>query len=211
MEVHEGLPPTDGVKWFAWLYADVTRELVRLFDEGELEAPEFIGDLVVRFGDAFLASVADPALATRAWRPLFERRHDAHVAPVQFAIGGLNAHVGSELPAGLAAELNARGIDPRSAGAEHRDWDRINQTIAAVEPKAKRYLLTEASAEVDRVFDGAGDVVDTWSVEAAREAAWIHGCALWRMWDEPVLRAPYLRALDRTTGLVSRLLLVPTG
>jgi hypothetical protein len=27
-EVQRQLPPTDGVKWFAWLYADVTRAIV---------------------------------------------------------------------------------------------------------------------------------------------------------------------------------------
>src|SRR5689334_20797976 len=54
------LPRTDGVKWFAWLYADVTRAIVRLFEEQQLQAPDFMADLVIRFGDTFVASVARP-------------------------------------------------------------------------------------------------------------------------------------------------------
>src|SRR3954468_2072085 len=90
--VHRRLPHSDGVKWFAWMYADTTRALVRLFDDGELESPEFMADLVIRFGNSFLASVERPSRAPRAWQPLFGRRHDRDVAPLQFAMAGLNAH-----------------------------------------------------------------------------------------------------------------------
>lgn len=209
--VERGLPPTDGVKWFAWLYADVTRAIAALFDGGQLETPRFMSDLVTRFGSAFLAAVADPAAAAPAWRPLFDRRHDSRVAPLQFAIAGLNAHVGAELPAGLVDEAARLGIDLPNADAEHRDWNRINATIAAVEPKAKHYLLTGAVKQLDRVFKGVDDVAATWSVEAAREAAWAHGRALWGLRDEPFMLDPYLAALERTTGMVCRLLLVPTA
>lgn len=205
------LPPTDGVKWFAWLYADVTRAIVRLFHDGELESPEFMGDLVIRFGNAFLDSVAAPAGAPRAWRPLFERRQDPAVAPLQFAIAGLNAHVGAELPVGLADEAQKLGVDLGAAGSEHRDWRRVNATIAAVEPAAKKYLLTDAVKEFDRVFGSVDDLAATWSVEAAREVAWEQGRAVWALRGQSFLRDPYVGALQRSTAMVCRLLLVPTS
>jgi hypothetical protein len=209
--VQKRLPPTDGVKWFAWLYADVTRAVAHLFDEGELESPEFMGDLVIRFGNTFLASVKDPASAPRAWQPLFERRHDRSVAPLQFAMAGLNAHVGAELPVGLADAAEKRGIDLGRARAEHADWTRINSTIAEVEPAAKHYLLTGAIKDVDPAFGELDDIAATWSVEAAREAAWAHGRVVWGLRGARLLRDPYVGTLERSTRMVCRLLLVPTG
>jgi hypothetical protein len=210
-EVQRRLPPTDGVKWFAWLYADVTRAIVSLFDDDELEAPEFMADLVVRFGNAFLVSVERPSSAAGAWQPLFERRHDRGVAPLQFALAGLNAHVGSELPVGLSDVAEERDIDLTRATREHGDWTKVNSTIAAVEPAAKRYLLTGAVKELDTVFTPLDDLAATWSVEAAREAAWDQGRAVWRLRDAPLVRDPYVATLTRSTRMVCRLLLMPTA
>jgi hypothetical protein len=191
--VQRRLPPTDGVKWFAWLYADVTRAIVRLFEQDELQSPDFMGDLVVRFGNTFLASVDHPSRAPRAWQPLFERRHDRAVAPLQFAMAGLNAHVGAELPVGLADAARRLDIDLSHAHAEHDDWTKVNATIA----------------EVDPAFGELDDLAATWSVEAAREAAWAQGRVVWRLGDTAFLRDPYVGTLERSTRMVCRLLLVP--
>jgi uncharacterized protein DUF5995 len=205
--VQKRLPPTDGVKWFAWLYADVTRAIVRLFDEDELQTPEFMSELVVRFGNTFIASVERPASAPRAWQPLFERRHDPGVAPLQFAMAGLNAHVGSELPVGLADAARKLDIDLSHARAEHEDWTKVNSTIADVEPAAKRYLLTGAIKDLDPAFGQLDDLAATWSVEAAREAAWTQGRVVWSLRDVRFVRDPYVATLERSTRMVCRLLL----
>ena len=207
--IERELPRTDGVKWFAWLYADVTRAIVKLFDGGQLKAPDFMAELVIRFGDAFSASVARPDAAPPAWHPLFERRHDPRVAPLQFAMAGLNAHVGSELPVGLADVAQERSIDLARARAEHDDWTKVNSTIAAVEPAAKHYLLTGAIKDLDPAFGNLDDLAATWSVEAAREAAWAQGRALWALRDLPELRDPYVGTLTRSTRMVCRLMLLP--
>src|SRR4051812_14955957 len=207
--VQRRLPATDGVKWFAWLYADVTRAIVRLFDDDELQRPDFMAGLVVRFGNTFLNSVERPASAPRAWQPLFERRHDRGVAPLQFAMAGLNAHVGAELPVGLADAARTLDIDLARARAEHDDWTKVNSTIAEVEPAAKRYLLTGAIKDLDPAFGRLDDLAATWSVEAAREAAWAQGRVVWSLRDAPFLRDPYVGTLERSTRMVCRLLLVP--
>jgi hypothetical protein len=208
--VERELPRTDGVKWFAWLYADVTRAIVQLFDEDQLETPDFMADLVIRFGDRFIGSVADPATAALPWQPLFQLRHDPRVAPLQFAMAGLNAHVGSELPVGLADVAQSRGIDLDHAEPEHDDWTKVNAVIAAVEPAAKRYLLTGAIKDMDPAFGQLDDLAATWSVEAAREAAWVQGSAVWGLRDFPHVRDPYVATLARSTRMVCRLMLLPT-
>jgi hypothetical protein len=168
-----------------------------------------MGELVVRFGNTFLASVERPTRAPRAWKPLFERRHDREVAPLQFAMAGLNAHVGSELPVGLADAARKLDIDLSHARAEHDDWTKVNATIAEVEPAAKRYLLTGAIKDLDPAFGQLDDLAATWSVEAAREAAWAQGRVVWSLGHAPFLRDPYVGTLERSTRMVCRLLLVP--
>jgi hypothetical protein len=209
--VRHELPVTDGIKWFAWLYSDVTTAIAEIYDGGGFEDPEFIGRMVVDFGNAFFAAVETGTPSSHAWQAVWDRRHDDRVAPVQFAIAGLNAHVGYELPNGLAGQWRDAGLTPARSTPAHRDYELIDATIAKVEPVAKHYLLTGAVKELDKVFAGADDIVATWSVMAAREAAWAHAGAIWRLWDERELLDPYLAALDRSVGLVSRLLLVPTA
>src|SRR3954469_23487987 len=86
--VQRRLPATDGVKWFAWLYADVTRAIVRLFDDDEVQRPALMAGLVVPCGNTSLSSVERPRRAPRARHPLSERRRDRGVAPLQFAMAG---------------------------------------------------------------------------------------------------------------------------
>jgi hypothetical protein len=209
--VVQELPPTDGMKWFARLYRDVTEAIEIAYDEGRFQVPRFMEGLVVRFGNAFFEAVDHPAGLSHAWNAVFSRRYDPDVAPIQFAIAGLNSHIGFELPLGLVAEWREFGVEPSDTSPQHADWQTVSATVRKVEPQAKHYLLTGAVKEVDRVFDGADDVVASWAVGEAREAAWAHGAALWRLWDDTELIGPYLATLDRSVGLVSKLLLVPTA
>lgn len=209
--VCDKLPPTDGMKWFALLYRDVTIAIERAYDEGAFQVPRFMAQLVVRFGDAFFEAIDNPAGLSHAWNAVFSRRYDPEVAPIQFAIAGLNSHIGFELPLGLVEEWREFRVEPNETSPQHADWQTVSRVAREVEPAAKEYLLTGAVKEVDRVFDGADDVIASWSVAEAREAAWAHGAALWRLWDDHTLIGPYLAALDRSVGLVSKLLLVPTA
>ena len=43
-----------------------------------------------------------PAMPT-AWQPLFERRADPGIEPIQFALAGMNAHINHDLPLAVVA------------------------------------------------------------------------------------------------------------
>jgi hypothetical protein len=53
--------------------------------------------------------------------------------------------------------------------------------------------------------------VATWSVAAARQAAWTNGEVLWQLRSIDSIERAYLATLDRTVGFASRGLLVSTG
>jgi hypothetical protein len=80
----------DGVHWFNRLYLEVTlgvREFVRR--PGNLEAPPFLEDLDVFFGNAYFAALEaaeSGGTPAHAWAPLFEARHSKEIAPLQFAL-----------------------------------------------------------------------------------------------------------------------------
>jgi hypothetical protein len=75
----------------------------------------------------------------------------------------------------------------------------------------REYLRPEAAAQLGRPFRGVDELVAPWDAEAARKAAWTRATVIWKLWDDHEIVAPYLTSLDRSVGLISRLLLVPTG
>src|SRR4029453_10552649 len=80
-ELDAMLPVGDGLKWFNWLYLQVTEEIAR---DGGSGGPwndlTWLLRLDVDFAQLYFDAIAlwtnDPARCPRAWVPLFERRYD---------------------------------------------------------------------------------------------------------------------------------------
>ena len=83
--------------------------------------------------------------------------------------------------------------------------------LAATEKQVKDLYLDGLARELDGDFHGVDDVVATWSVAAARQAAWTNGEVLWHLRSIDSIERTYLATLDRTVGFASRGLLIPTG
>jgi hypothetical protein len=205
------LPRADGVRWFNRLYLEVTVAVRRQLREQPLEAPPFLEQLDIYFADAYFAALdaaerGDRAVA-RAWAPLLELRHERGIAPLQFALAGLNAHINHDLANGVVATCETLGMRP---GAPQRhDYDSINAVLRETEGRVKQWLLTDALKEIDQVVAPADDLAAIWSVTRARDAAWVRAQVLWRLRDEPELRDAYLAVNDRATELAGRAFLLP--
>jgi hypothetical protein len=213
MEALDGsLPPDDGVRWFNRLYLEVTRAVAASEVTG---ADGFLEELDVEFAGAYFAAVdavgASADFPYHAWKPLFEARHRRDIAPIQFALAGMNAHINHDLALGICAVCVTRDAEPGDDTPEHADYLAVNPLIADVEKRVKTWLLTDALADLDRDFGDVDDLVAIWSVERARDAAWIRAQVLWRLRDLPPLRDDYIEMNDRATELSSRALLMPGG
>jgi hypothetical protein len=211
-ELDGSLAPGDGVRWFNRLYLEVTRAVAAREDA----APEtFLAELDVEFAGAYfraLDATDDMArLPYHAWKPLFEARRERDIAPVQFALAGMNAHINHDLAVGVCDVCVARGVEPRTGSPEHAEYLAVNPLIKDVEDRVKAWLLTDALADLDRDFGSVDDLIAIWSVERARDAAWIRAQVLWHLRALPALRDEYLDINDRATELASRGLLVPVG
>jgi hypothetical protein len=208
------LPESDGVARFNELYLAVTRAVAREVRADTYEDPAFISRLDVVFADLYFAAV-DASLAgrepPRAWAPLFERRHAPGIAPLQFAIAGMNAHINHDLALALvatSAEL-ATGLDRETP--QHRDFRVVDGLLRRVQDEIKERFTTGIVRSADAAFGRHDDVLANWSVERARDNAWTHAQTLAAIDDKPVLREQFLVALGRSVGFAGRGLLVRTG
>ena len=177
------------------------------------EDAAFITALDVGFAglyfDALDASTGG-GLPSRCWAPLFAVRGDARIAPIQFALAGMNAHINHDLPLALVSTCEARGVELDRNSPQYRDYLKINDTIAAVEARVKQEFLTGLIGVADQVLGRVDDVVAMWSIVEARNAAWTNAEMLWALREHPDLTAAFEDALDGSVGLASRGLLIPT-
>jgi Family of unknown function (DUF5995) len=212
----ERLPQSDGVACFTRLYLDVTESVQRDLDGGAFSDAAFLIRLDTTFAglffDALDAYLQSPHDAPPAWRPLFDARSARGIAPLQFALAGMNAHINRDLPVALVSAWSDAGLEPRLGSPQHGDYERVNDVLARVEARIKHRYLTGWLKRLDRLlhrFHRLGDVLAMWDIRRARATAWVNGEALWALRGEAQLRTAFLLALDRTTGLGTRGLLIP--
>jgi Family of unknown function (DUF5995) len=207
------LSASDGVARFNHLYLEETVSVDAVTHTAEFEDPEFISALDVAFAGLYFAAVDAAAAGNpppRSWAPLFSARAEEDVAPIQFALAGMNAHINHDLPLALVSVCQARTLEPGRGTPQYRDYLKINDTIAATEQRVKQEFLTGMVRVADEVLGHVDDVIAMWSITEARNAAWANAEALWALRDHPDLSASFEDALDGTVGFASRGLLVPT-
>ena len=208
-ELTASLPAKDGVGCFARLYLQVTKGVQRELTGVAFRDPVFLDRLDVAFADLFFAAVTKQP---PAWAPLFESRAVRHVAPLQFALAGMSAHINRDLPVALVATANELGHALEEGSPQHADFETVNVVLARVERVVKQQYLTGFLRTLDRLVhrvDRLDDVVAMWDVARARDAAWANGQTLWALRESPAVADAYLDALDRMVGLTARGFLVP--
>ncbi len=206
------LPDGDGVKWFNYLYLEVTQEVAA--DRAGWQDWPFLQRFDVVFArlyfDAIVSWERQPASTARAWRPLLRARHDRKLARLQFALAGMNAHINHDLPVALERLAEPDGRYPSRDGARYGDFSRVNDILERVEGSVLPVLATGLLGEIEQALGDLDNVLAMWKVRNAREAAWTNGEVLWHLRPTPLLGREFLAKLDSTTGFASRGLLLPT-
>lgn len=217
--IDSALPATDGVKWFNKLYLEMTQQVAATVPGRPQAAPGFLEALDVAFGNLYFdaldaagsGSSPPAAYPFHAWKPLFEARFERGIAPIQFALAGMNAHINHDLAIGISDVFAARGIEPDDDAAERKDYESINGVIAAAEERTKQWMVTGLLKELDVAFNSVDDIVAVWNIARARDAAWVRAEVIVSLRGLPSLRESYEEANDRTAGFAGRALLVPVG
>ena len=207
------LPPEDGVACFNDLYLAVTRAVLEEARAAAFEDSEFLARLDVRFAGLYFDAVdagSGHGRLARAWAPLFAARRRRRIAPIQFALAGMNAHINRDLSIALVETLVERDLRPERDTAQHRDYLRVNGILERVEERVKGRFATGLVGVADEALGRLDDVLAMWKVARARDSAWTHAETLWALRRRRALRDALLLALDRSVGLAGRGLLVPT-
>jgi hypothetical protein len=209
--IDDELPPGDGAAVFNRMYLTVT-ETVAAGLEGDtvFVDPVFMEQLDVTFASLWIEAYdAGVHQVPRAWAALFERRHDRGVLPIQFALAGMNSHIGHDLAVAVIQTCRQLDTWPEHAGVHH-DYEAVNQLLAACESKVRRSFLTAAGQDVDAHLGPVVHIVNSWNIDKARDVAWVNVETMWAIRQVGSLADRYRAALARTVGMASRCLLTPT-
>ena len=207
------LAESDGVARFNELYLAVTRAVAKEAGSEGYEDPAFISRLDVVFADLYFAAVqsdADGKRIPKAWEPLFEKRHTQGIAPLQFAIAGMNAHINHDLAVSLVDVCDEWGIDLDEDTTQHRDYLVVNKTLERVEGEIKARYTTGVIGDIDKLAGPLDDVVANWSVARARDNAWMTAQTIRALRDKPFIYKQFMDGLARNVGFAGRALLVRT-
>lgn len=207
------LPQEDGIACFNRLYLAVTEAVEAEALPGAFADPRFVRWLDVVFANLYFRALSAHVLGRgrvpRAWAALFEARSRRGVAPIQFALAGMNAHINRDLPVALVTTCRDRRIEPRRGCPQHGDFGRIDDLLAETEQRVRAQFAVGLVGVADQALGRLDSVVAMWNVRAARRTAWANAEALWALEGVPFVGARLLVALDRTVGLAGRGLLVP--
>jgi hypothetical protein len=213
-DIDAALPATDGVACFNRLYLAVTTNVIAAEQRGTFTSTAFLSALDIAFGNLYfgaLATLEEGAPPPRAWAPLFDGRSRTDIAPLQFALAGMNAHINRDLAVGLVQAFTELGIDMIRPSPQATDYDSVNAVLASTEASLAQTYFTPLMESLHRDFDGVDDVVANWSVREARAAAWTNGAALWQLRGQAALSSAFVDALDGIVGFAGRGLLLPTA
>lgn len=199
--------PADGVAVFNRVYLTVTEEIGRAIEAGAFADRRAAATLDVRFAQRYLAvvdTVATGCPAPACWRPLFHYRRHPGVRPLQFALAGINAHIGHDLA--LAVVDTCRTLDCAPKELED-EFDRVGDVLVLLEERIRDELMP--GPDLLEVADPLTHLLGCWSLDRARDGAWLAARSLWQLRRLPDLAEEFTERLDRSVGLVGRMLLTP--
>lgn len=205
------LPHGDGVADFHRMYLHVTELVGAATAARSFRDAEFMERLDCVFAGLYLdAFRATDATRSKAWQPLFELRAQPDTAGLQYALAGMNAHINYDLSVALVRACRQTGRTLESPGVRE-DFLAINALLAAAVQEVRESYLSGIALGVDRAASPVLNLVGSWSIEAARDAAWLSATVQWALQADEEAYAAYLRSRASIIGLVTRQLLAPVA
>ncbi|MEP7122888.1 MAG: DUF5995 family protein [Byssovorax sp.] len=217
--IDAALPDGDGLKWFNRLYRLVT-EGVGAHVAGAWEGPAWLNRLDLVFAELYFSGIerclATPGSAKErgylAWRALLDVRRDHRIAPVQFALAGMSAHINRDLAVAVTRTWAAQETTLRTRDTpEFRDYRAVDQLLDKVEPKALDLLCSSVVLAMDEMTGRDADWTALQILHGARALAWSHAEALNCLGAGSPEALEYIEGLDTMAAGCAKAALVPVG
>ena len=205
-QVAAGLPAGDGLAVCCEVFLaswEAARESAGEGRSGFATVLEVVATkLALRLLSVAEGQAAGPRMSA-CWRPLSQFRHHPGVAAAQFALAGLNAHLGHDLPRSL---VQARRSHHGELDGVEADFHRLHALFTHLEATAHDVVDHDGTLTVD---DPLAHLLGAWNAERAWQDAWSSTRTLWELRELPELAEEFARQLDSRVGLTGRLLLTP--
>ena len=207
-EVGAQLAPNDGFRHFNAMYLLVTEGVAARVAAGSAHDAEFLVALDAVFCQLYFDALALGDDAPRAWRPMLDRRHKSGISGLRYAVAGMNAHINRDLAVALQRAVSRVGGTLFDDDPRNQDFCAVDELLHALMPRTKDMVQGPLEELLDDSLGAVDDAVEHWSIRHARAVAWENGQHLIRLRDEPRAAERFLRGIDRTAGLIGRLLLI---
>ena len=201
---------SDGLKWFNWLYLQVTLAVEARIATGGFNDPIWLAELDVQFARLYFNALeADLQARTlpACWSSLFDVRANDRIARIQFALAGINAHINHDLPEAIVATCEATGTVPMHGTPQYQDYTALNVTLDQLVEAAKVTLQVRLHGDPLPLTSRLGDTIAAWGVSAARRQSWKNSELLWHLRGKTDLTNGFMDSLDGLTTVVSKTLL----
>ncbi len=202
----------DGLKWFNWLYLQVTQAVEARIAGGGFTDAAWLARLDVEFAHLYfsaLQSWLSGRTAPDCWQVLFNSRSQGAIARIQFALAGINAHINHDLPEAIVATCEVMGTSPDHGGKHYSDYTALNSTLDGLIETAKNTLNVRLPGGALPAVSHLEDTIAAWNVSAARESAWQNAEHLYQLRTFPLFGFGFLNMLDGFTTVIGKALLVP--
>jgi hypothetical protein len=200
----------DGLKWFDWLYLQVTQAVETRVAAGGFNDSAWLAELDVQFAKLYfnaLNAALTNAACPGCWAAMFSCRDQNRIARIQFALAGMNAHINHDLPLAVVATCKATNTAPQHGTPQYNDYTAINSTLDALIDTAKQTLNVRLLGDPLPAVSHLEDLIAGWDLAAARESAWNVAEGLWQ--DAPVASSILMDTIDGLTTVIGKALLVP--
>ncbi len=202
--------PADGLKWFNWIYMQVTQAVEDKAILAEFQDAAWLTELDVQFAALYfnaLHGALTGGPCPGCWNALFSVRSQASVARIQFALAGMNAHINHDLPVAIVTTCRLTNTVPQHGTAQYRDYTALDPTMDALVDNAKQTLNVRLPGDALPPVSHLEDLFASWNLAAFRENAWNTAQSLWP--DSPLEASVRMRAINFLTQAIGNGLLVP--
>jgi hypothetical protein len=208
--IEETCADGDGLKWFNWLYSEVTQAVEGRVNAGGFNDPKWLSELDVQFAGLYftaLRAALTGGSCPGCWGALFSARNQTDIARIQFALAGMNAHINHDLPSAVMATCHATNTVPQHGTPQYADYTAINTTLDGLTDAAKQTLHVRLLGDPLPAVSHVEDTIAAWDLAAAREKAWNTAEVLWQ--EPPLLAGAHMDVIDGLTTVIGKALLVP--
>jgi Family of unknown function (DUF5995) len=209
--IDAAFPSSDGVACFNRMYLEVTLGVSQRIEQGFFGDPTFMSRLDVVFANFYFGAVdalsGPPSAQPVAWKPLLATRSTPGIEPIQFALAGMNAHINHDLPLAVVATCTDLSTAPDD-GCHRDDYQKVDALLNASVESVRQSFEPPDVVVVDQHIAAVANVINNWSINAARDVAWDTAVALWDVRHFEIATQLLSGALARTVAMASRGLLV---